>query len=120
MTGINNMIGLRKGDSALHFLSTLDNKIEKGVAAGGERALMSAILFDGIQAFITYASSPSDDEKQQNIEALRWVQDRRTDYVFSFENVCECLGVNPDYLRCGLINAVNSHSYEWRKVRRNF
>ena len=101
-------------------LSTLDSANDEGVAKGGERALMSALLFDGIQSFIAYALAESPKEKVDFKEAFYWVMNKKSDYVFSFENVCECLGVNSEYLRCGLINAANSRSFEWRKIRRNF
>ena len=102
------------------YLTTLDTATAVGVARGGERALMSALHFDGIQSFIAYALAESDIEKMNYKEALCWVMNKKSDYVFSFENVCECLGINSEYLRCGLLNAANTQSFEWRKVRRNF
>lgn len=91
-----------------------------GEAKGGERALMTALLFDGVQSFISYACASTEEERLRYREAYHWVTSQKSDYVFSFENVCECLGVDSDYLRCGLINAANSQSFEWKKVRRNF
>lgn len=94
---------------------------QQGYAKGPERALMSALLFDGVQAYMNYASSSQTGQDcRQFKEAYHWVHDSSDDYVFSFESVCEALGINPDYLRLGLINATNSQTFEWRKVRKNF
>ena len=90
-----------------------------GYATGPERALLSALLFDGIQAFISYALAKTPKQRVEFSEAHRWVMDRGTEYEFSFTNVCEALGINPDYLRYGLANASNSLLSEVGKTRRN-
>lgn len=85
----------------------------------GEHALLSALLFDGIQSFINYMCAESEEEKKRYAESVKWIHSDQTDYVFSFTNVCHCLGIDPNYLRCGLINAANSQAYEWHKIRRH-
>jgi len=92
----------------------------KGYARGPERALLSALLFDGIQAYIHCVLAATDKGKARYMEAYRWVTDDGTDYAFSFVNVCDALGVSPDYLRLGLANACHSHLAEVGKSRRNF
>jgi len=92
---------------------------EKGYAVGPERALLSALLFDGVQAFVAYALAKSENERSAFVEAYRWVMDRSVEYAFSFNNVCEALGIHPDYLRYGLVNASNSLLSEVSKSRRN-
>jgi len=91
----------------------------EGYAVGPERALLSALLFDGIQSFIAYALARGAKERCTFSEAYRWVTDPGSDYTFSFNNVCEALGVNPEYLRYGLLNASNSLLSEVSKTRRN-
>ncbi|MCB0319379.1 MAG: hypothetical protein KDD60_00555 [Bdellovibrionales bacterium] len=93
---------------------------ERGYARGPERVLLSAILFDGIQAYMTYAMAESEEQKKRYHEAYRWVHRESEDYVFSFENVCEGLGIDPDYLRFGLANVIHSDDGEWKRSRRNF
>ncbi len=85
----------------------------------GEHALLSALLFDGIQSFINFMCAESEEEKKRYHEAVKWINSEETDYVFSFVNVCDCLGIDPTYLRAGLINAANSQAYEWHKIRRH-
>lgn len=92
----------------------------KGYARGPERALLSALLFDGIQSYINYILAPTQRAKARYAEAHRWVTDKSTEYAFAFIPVCDALGVNPDYLRYGLANASNSLLTEVGKSRRNF
>lgn len=91
-----------------------------GYARGPERALLSALLFDGIQSFMNYACAESKEVRNRYLEAYNWVARRGTEYVFSFDSVCEALGVNAEYFRLGLLDASSSQHFEWTKKRRNF
>ena len=86
-----------------------------GFAQGPERALLSAILFDAVQILLKNSEDPGSFRSPVQ-EALCWVTTRDSDYIFSFENVCEGLGISPDSLRLGLINAVNTRRQ--RSIRR--
>jgi len=103
-------------DTAIHFAECVDEG--SGYARGPERDLMSAILFDGIQAYMNYVCAERASERSQYEEAVQWVFRSDDGYVFSFESVCEGLGVNPEYLRSGLLNAANSQSFQWRRIRK--
>lgn len=92
----------------------------KGYAKGPVRSLMSALLFDGVQSFLNFALTPAKSRKSRSLEAYNWVMKKGTDYIFAFDSVCEALGVDPDYLRLGLINTCNAHAGEWKRSRRNF
>jgi hypothetical protein len=104
------------------FFTTVFEEVAEGsagYASGPERALLSALLFDGIQSFISYATATTEATKATHREAYNWVMKGSEDYVFSFHNVCEALGIKPEWLRIGLINAANSHLAEIGKMRRN-
>lgn len=92
----------------------------RGYARGPERSLLGALLFDGIQAFIGYALAQSPQQKAQFAEAFNWVMDLTAEEPFSFNGVCDALGVCPEYLRLGLSNASTSLLHEVGKSRRNF
>lgn len=92
----------------------------RGYARGPERALLAALLFDGVQAYMNYVFAESSEHRKRYSEAYRWVHHSDKSYVFSFENVCEALGIDCEYLRLGLTNAANSQSYEWKRARRHF
>lgn len=92
----------------------------KGYAHGPERALMSALLFDGVQSYMSYVCATSEEVKAKYREAYTWVTRAEKEYVFSFENVCEGLGLDPEFLRLGLINASHARIDGWKRARRNF
>jgi hypothetical protein len=92
----------------------------RGYARGPERSLLGALLFDGIQAYIGYALAQTTEQKAQFVEAFNWVMDLNAEEPFSFNGVCDALGVCPEYLRLGLSNASTSLLYEVGKSRRNF
>ena len=92
-----------------------------GYASGPERTLLSALLFDGVQAYIKFYTSPTGKGIYRYLEAVQWVNKRDSEYVFSFDQVCEALGVNPNYLRLGLSNVCSSKTERPRKrARRSF
>ena len=72
-----------------------------------EEALMLAILEDAIACFQKYALARGGKGKARFQEAEDWILDQRSDWLCSFENVCEVLGLNPKYVRQGLL--------EWKK-----
>lgn len=90
----------------------------RGYAEGPERALLSALLFDGIHACITYILTKTSRQRSQNAEAYYWVMGRESEYPFSFENVCEALGMNPQYLRLGLLRASPAKLAQVARCRR--
>jgi hypothetical protein len=75
-----------------------------GYAHGPERALFAALLFDGIQHYLRCRVQEEAQEKEL-VEAREWVHAKGDDYVFSFENVCQALGICPEFMRLGLVNA---------------
>lgn len=105
-----------------HFFASCD----KGVA-GGERKLMAALLSDGIEAFITQSVGYATG-KTRKTDAIDWVETVDYSYVFSFDMVCDSLGLNPTYLRLGLaryVAAINrslksgeAPDLVWKKIRR--
>ena len=84
----------------------------EGFAEGPERELLRALLFDGIQAYFSYSLNNAPVIKEKFKEAYYWVHARDSEYVFSFQSVCEGLGLNPDSLRLGISNFVNSNQIE--------
>lgn len=79
---------------------------------GGERRLMAALLSDGIEAYIAqalvYQSALAMGAYAERGDACEWVETKDYSYVFSFDVVCDCLGINADYLRLGLARYVES------------
>jgi hypothetical protein len=109
--------GFESGFATSVIENIIDNKA--GYADGPERALLSALLFDGVQSCVSYFIAQSAEERARYREAYNWVMTSDNDYAFSYVCVCEALGINAEYLRLGLINATNSLLESVSKARRN-
>jgi hypothetical protein len=69
---------------------------------GGEERLMLAVLQDAVECFQEYALAEYLWEKKLFQEAEDWILEQNTKWPFSFENICDTLQLNPDYIRRGL------------------
>jgi len=78
-------------------------KTGRGLDPGeGERKLMQAVLSEAIVC-LTGRAGPPRERYQLAAEALRWVRSRDMSWPFSFESICDVLGVNADSLRRRLL-----------------
>ena len=68
-----------------------------------EKRLMLAILEDAVDCFQNNVFAQSVKGRRLFQEAEKWVVEVDGDWVFSFENVCETLELNPAYVRQGLL-----------------
>ncbi len=69
----------------------------------GEKALMLAVLEDGIRCFQEHLRNPRSNPRLLSKEAEDWIKAVDWDWPFSFNNVCETLGIDPDALRGSLL-----------------
>lgn len=67
-----------------------------------ETRLMLAVLVDAIAVYQDYISQRRRVKKSRFQEAEEWITAENRDWPFSFENICEALGFNPQYIRFGL------------------
>jgi len=67
-----------------------------------EKKLMLAILEDAVACFQKYLFARDSKGKVQFRDTEDWVFQRDDSGVFSFDIVCETLGLDPNYLRRGL------------------
>ncbi|MDG2308090.1 MAG: hypothetical protein P8R42_26235 [Candidatus Binatia bacterium] len=74
-----------------------------------ERRLMLAVLEDAIDCFQKYAHTNDLRGKQLFAESYEWIMSPDTRWLFSFENICQIVDMNPDYIRQGL--------HRWRDDR---
>ena len=68
-----------------------------------EKTLMLAVLEDGIRCFQKYALARNSKGKRLFREAENWILEEDGDWLFSFENICAVWGLDPNYIRHGLI-----------------
>jgi hypothetical protein len=68
----------------------------------GEEKLMVAVLEDAIKCFQKYALGHDHWEKRLFQEVEDWILKKNNEWLYSFENICETLQLNADYIRKGL------------------
>jgi hypothetical protein len=68
-----------------------------------EKRLMLAILEDGIHCYFDNLHASGNKRKRLFEDAAAWIVESNGDWVFSFESVCDALGLNPEYVRQGLL-----------------
>jgi len=74
-----------------------------------EKKLMLAVLEDAIACYQKYLFARDGKGKALFQEAEEWIKEKGGDWLFSFPNVCEILGFDPEYLRQGLV--------QWKEKR---
>lgn len=67
-----------------------------------EKKLMLAILEDAISCYQHCVTALRPRGQALCRDAEEWIFEEGSDWLFSFENICEALGFNPTYLRKGL------------------
>jgi hypothetical protein len=73
-----------------------------------EKGLMLAVLQDAIVCFQEHLGTTCKRKMSLYRDAEGWLFDHDRSYLFSFENICEALGFEPDYLRQGLVRWKNA------------
>ncbi len=71
--------------------------------SSGEKALHLAVPADGIRCFTARPQNRHEDPDRRGAEAEAWIKAVDEESPFSFVNVCETLGVDPDALRAVLL-----------------
>ncbi len=67
-----------------------------------ERLLMLAVLEDAIETYRRYARTRAAYGHRLFDEARQWVESNDRSWLFSFETICDALGLDPSYVRRGL------------------
>jgi hypothetical protein len=75
------------------------------------KRLMMAVLEDALRCFQNNATAKGGARQRLFDEAHEWLCGENCDGPFSFETVCETLGIVPQYLRNGLL--------QWRQEQLN-
>jgi hypothetical protein len=67
-----------------------------------EKALLMAILEDAIHCYRKYRAARDRAGRERFREAEQWIMEEGDDRLFSFNNVCELLGLAPQFIRRGV------------------
>lgn len=65
----------------------------------GEKRLLLAMLEDAVHCFQTYLLAKKPHERRLFQEAEEWITSTDGLWFFSFENICDVLGINPGRMR---------------------
>jgi hypothetical protein len=68
----------------------------------GEKRLVLSVLEDAVECFMKCIDSPTNKGQRLYRDADEWIHLEDKHWVFSFDNVCDMLDINPEYMRRGL------------------
>ena len=74
-----------------------------------ERHLMLAVLRDAVECYQKFALARDPGGRVIFADAAEWIESHDREWPFSYENICEVLGLDQAYLRGGLA--------KWRQGR---
>src|SRR5947207_4910325 len=94
------LAGLFQPDTLLP--SQFFDRIRRRSEHDGERRLMIAVLEDAVDVYRKQAGARDARTQQLFHEAEEWIEDPDRTWLFSFQNICDVLGLDADYLRPGL------------------
>jgi hypothetical protein len=75
----------------------------KKITRDGEKRLMLAVLENATEDFQKYVLATDKRGKELFQDAEDWILDSDNPSLFSFDNICEHLQLDPDYMRQGLL-----------------
>jgi hypothetical protein len=75
----------------------------------GEKRLMIAILKDAVECLEKYRCARNSAGRSHYENAIEWVKETDTEWLFSFTNICDLLGFDPDYMREVLLKRENKY-----------
>lgn len=84
---------------AQHFAALQRKKFPSG-----EHRLLVALIQDAVECFQKHMHARDSKRRQLFLDAQDWIGSEDDRGVFSFNNVCMLLGMNPDYVRQGLLD----------------
>jgi hypothetical protein len=67
-----------------------------------ERQLMLAVLRDALDCYQKYALARDPHGRNIFADAAEWIGSEDREWAFSFENICDVLGLDSAYVRHGL------------------
>lgn len=70
----------------------------------GERRLMVAVMEDAFTAYCKYKAAKNPRGRQFFLQAKEWFEADDPSWLFSFRNICEALGLDPQSIRRAIKN----------------
>jgi hypothetical protein len=80
-------------------------RIYRSRSLSPERELMAAVLEGALADYQQCCSTRDKKGMKQFADAKAWILESDSEWIFSFINCCEALGIAPGYLRRGLLRS---------------
>src|SRR5947199_10324559 len=93
------LAGLFQPDTLLP--SQFFDRVRRRSEHDGERRLMIAVLEDAVDVYRKQAGVRDARAQQLFHEAVEWIEDPDQTWLFSFQYMCDVLGLDAHYLRPG-------------------
>jgi hypothetical protein len=84
-----------------------------------EKLLIAAILEDAVLEYRKYSRPHDADGKKRFREVEEWIMRGGNDWIFSFDSVCDLLGLDADYVRRGVRDTIGRPVQEEKSVHRD-
>src|SRR2546425_11024492 len=94
------LAGLFQPDTLLP--SQFFDRVRRRSEHDGERRLMIAVLEDAVDVYRKQAGAQDARAQQLFREAEEWIEDADPTWLFSFQNICDVLGLAPYSPRPGM------------------
>jgi hypothetical protein len=78
------------------------DRVARRTEYDGERRLMIAVLEDAVDVYRKLAGARDARREQLFRDAEQWIESDDRGWIFSFQNICDVLGIEVEYLRRGL------------------
>jgi hypothetical protein len=87
-----------------------------------EKELMLAVLEDAVACIQKYAPATNAKGKSLFRDTKNWILTDNDDWIFSFRNVCETLGLDPTFLRRALtqLEQRRSHGHDEPQTAKSY
>src|SRR5215471_5929645 len=82
-----------------------------------ETRLMLAILEDSIDCYRDNLLAKRGSARRLFTEAEEWILEKGSDWIFSFKNICETLGFDPEYVRQGLLQWKEKKTAKYASIK---
>ena len=78
------------------------DRLRRRTEFDGERRLMLAVLEDAVDCYRKHVVARDHRGHQLFMDAETWIDAPDSNWLFSFQNICDVLGLESEYLRAGL------------------
>src|SRR4029453_8549257 len=75
------------------------DRLRRRASIDGERRLMVAILEDAVDVYRKQAGARDRKRRQLFEDAEVWIESSDQSWIFSYENICDMLGIDAEDLR---------------------